>query len=194
MSVLIDVLGAIIIGGLLLIMLITFNYQLTENAERQLYAMNMTEHMENACVQLNYVIGFAGLGIEDFKESIVSAQVDIFEFQTYWDVSIDRLGNVPRTISISLDNTVDQGTGKAIVIKQGSVPLENFGYIFWVSNLEFDYFDIDGVVTNATEKIRSVELRIEFSRPAPRLGSRDLTNRLQLKCFLMNLYLQEGVH
>ena len=196
-----DILGAVIVGGLLLIMLITFQFQITETAERQMYAATMASHMERASTRLNYVIGLAGLGIEDPKQAVVRADEDVFVFRSYWDFQNDAMGPTsgdPNFISLSLRDSNGQ-LGKAIEIRQGTdanieddAVLENMGYIFWVDRLGFSYFDIDNNPSTETPAIRAAELRMTFRRPGPMMDSRPLTNRLQLKCFLMNTYLQEG--
>lgn len=203
MGVLIDVLGAVIIGGLLLMMLITFQYQITETAERQMYAATMASHLEQASTRLNKLIGLAGLGIEDPKDAVVVADTNQVIFRTYWDCVNDVMGATsgdPYFVRIKLEDDANGAMGKAVVLRQsddlanidsGTV-LENMGYIFWVDRLRFVYYDIDGNETTEAVQVRAAELMLTFRREAPRMGSRDLTNRLQLKCFLSNTYLQMG--
>jgi hypothetical protein len=201
MGVILDVLGAVAVGGLVLIMLITFQYQLQETAERQMYAATMASHMEKASTRLNYVIGLAGLGIENPKEAVVRADEDVFVFRSYWDFQGDVMGPTsgdPNYLSISLHPS-NGALGNAIEIRQGDDEnidddpvLENMGYIFWVDELRFQYFDQDGNETADMPVIRATNVMMTFRRPGPVAGSRDLTNRLQLKCFLTNTYLQEG--
>ncbi|HOY84288.1 MAG: hypothetical protein LHW45_02235 [Candidatus Cloacimonetes bacterium] len=203
MSVILDVLGAVILGGLVLIMLITFQYQITETAERNMYAASMADHMEQASTRLNHVIGLAGLGIEDPKLAVVRADSDAFVFRSYWDYNNNAIGPTsgePNFVSISLRES-NGALGKAIEIRQGTDAnieddpvLENMGYIFWVDDLGFRYFNIDNNPSTETTAIRAAELRMTFRRPGPLMDSRPLTNRLQLKCFLMNTYLQEGTN
>lgn len=201
MSVILDILGAIIIGGLVLIMLITFTTRIRETAERQMYSASMVSHMEKAASRLNHLIGLAGLGIEDPNEAVVRADASAFVFRSYWDFQSDVMGPTsgdPNVLSISLRES-NGAQGKAIEIRQGTDAnieddpvLENLGYIPWVDELNFVYFDINNAQTANVEAVRSAEIRLSFRREGPLAGSRILTNRLQLKCYLMNTYLQEG--
>ncbi len=202
MSVIIDILGAIIIAGLLLLMLMGFQFHVTETAQRHIFASSMVHHMENAGSTLNHVIGMAGLGVGKPEEAVASAGTSSFVFRSYWDFHNNSIGNIagqPNYISISLRNS-PEGTGKAIELRQGNSTniathtiLEDMGYIFWVDDLKFVYFDIHGSSTKDIKKIRSVDVRMTFRRGGPFIDTRDLTNKLQVKCYLMNTYLQEGV-
>jgi hypothetical protein len=201
MSVILDALGAIIIGGLVLIMLVTFTTQIRETAERQMYAVSMATHMERASTRINHLIGLAGLGIEDPKEAVVRADSDVFVFRSYWDFQNDVMGPTsgpPNVLSISLHDS-NGAQGKAIEIRQGTDAnidddpvLENLGYIFWVDDLNFVYYDIDNAKTTDIATVRAADVRLTFRREGPLAGTRPLTNKLQMKCFLMNTYLQEG--
>lgn len=213
MPVLIDVLGSIVIGGILLIMLITFNIRITETGERQMYERYMTEHIEEATKQLNYVVGMAGIGIEDPYEAVFVADEDLFMFRTLWDHEEYQLGEIgglfPQNVSIALYDSssaishtqLSTDSPKVIEIRT-SGPLESdpanqslmepYGFIFWVDDLRFRYYDIsDNLLPDPVnpQLVRSVELLLTFRRDPPRLDGRDLENRLQMKCYLMNPYM-----
>lgn len=202
MSVLLDILGSVIIAGLLLIMLITFQYQLTETAERHMYAASMARHMEQASTRLNHLIGLAGLGIEDPRQAVVIASENRFIFRSYWDFQNDRMGATsgpPNVLSIVLVDDANGALGSAVLIRQGDdayieddVVLENMGYIFWVEELKYRYYDLYGHETNNTDEVRSVDVMLTFRREGPMMDSRGLENRLQLRCYLMNTWLQLG--
>jgi len=218
MPVLIDVLGAVAIGGLVLIMLITFNYQITETAERQMYERFMTEHIEEATKQLNYVMGMSGLGIDNPDNMCVVASDNLFMFKTLWDHVHYQIGQVgsmfPQNVSIALYDNESAQYPKVVEIRSSPPAiinhstlyynsaidhvkvLEPFGFIFWVDDLEFRYYDIDDNLLTGTvdtqvdkTKVRAVELLLTFRRDPPRLGGTDLTNRVQLKCYLMNTFM-----
>ncbi|MDD4224473.1 MAG: hypothetical protein PHD87_07820 [Candidatus Cloacimonetes bacterium] len=213
MSVLLDILGAIMIGGLVLLMLITFNYQITETAERQMYQRFMTEHVEESTKQLNYVVGMAGLGIDDPSQAILIAQDSLFMFSTLWDHEQYQLGDIgslfPQNVSIALYDegsalsSVSEGFGSVVEIRTSNPDitdpaaqtlLEPYGFIFWVDELQFRYYDKSGALLSGTvdpQLVRAVEMLLTFRREAPRLGSPDLSSRLQLKCYLMNTFLQD---
>ncbi len=206
MSVLLDILGAVIIGGLVLIMLISFNAQLRQTAERNMYAAQVTENMESACMRLNYLIGLAGAGLHPEK-AVVVADEQKFRFRTYWNFEKDKLEeegyflNQVNPIEVTIQKAEEgAATGISILILREGVeqPVEDLGYIFWVDDLSFRYYDIDGkLVSNASagfeKQIRSLDIFLTFRRPGPLMGDPPLINRLQLRCFMMNAYMQEGL-
>ncbi|HNZ07388.1 MAG TPA: hypothetical protein PK802_03680 [Candidatus Cloacimonadota bacterium] len=202
MSVLLDIIGSVIIAGLLLIMLTTFQYQLTETAERHMYAASMASHMEQASTRLNHLIGLAGLGIEDPRQAVVIASENRFIFRSYWDFEKDTMGATsgpPNVLSIVLVEDANEAMGSAVLIRQGNdayieddVVLENMGYIFWVKELKYKYYDLYGHETHNTDEVRSVDIMLTFRREGPMMDSRGLENRLQLRCYLMNTWLQLG--
>ncbi|MFO8145099.1 MAG: hypothetical protein R6T89_05170 [Candidatus Syntrophosphaera sp.] len=210
MPVLMDVLGAIVIGGIVLILLITFNFQITESAERQMYERFMTEHIEEATKQLNYVVGMAGIGIEDPTLAVHTADEDLFVFKSMWDHLHYQLGDVstdpfPQYVSIKVYDSenalspVSEQFGKVLEIRNDQFAtdpasqslIEPLGFIFWVDDLRFRYYDINDAQTSTPADVRAVELLLSFRRDPPRLGGRDLTNRVQMKCYLMNPYMND---
>jgi hypothetical protein len=208
MGVLIDILGAVIIGGLLLIMLITFNYQLANTAERNMYAAQMTEHMESACMRLNYIIGLAGAGVSP-STAVIDASEEKFVFKTYWDFETDKLEEEgyymeptqgdPIQVAIMFEESASPYGGAIQIVREGVTdPVEDLGYIFWVDAVEFRYYDINDNLMDESfpsylKRIRAVEMFLTFERPGPLIGDRPLTNSLQLKCYMMNAYMQEGL-
>ncbi|MGC9362780.1 MAG: hypothetical protein ACP5F3_07620, partial [Candidatus Syntrophosphaera sp.] len=173
----------------------------------------MTEHIEESTKQLNYVVGMAGLGIPDPDTSFVVTDEDNFMFKTLWDheqYQIGEVGNLyPQNVSLALYDSGSADYPKVMQIRSSppaitdhstlyynSVTdhveiLEPYGFIFWVDDLHFKYYDIDGGETTTPADVRAVELWLTFRRDPPRLGGRDLTNRVQLKCYLMNPYMNE---
>lgn len=188
MNVILDVLGAVIIGSMLLLMMITFQYQMQESADRALYMKDMIDNMDTAATKLNAVIALAGIGF-DPDNTVLYAAPDSLVFQTYWDYQNDQLGFAPSTLSIKLA-TMPSPYGKALTIRQDGVPLNNLGYIFWVDGLKFKYFDKVGTLTTNASKVRSTEAWLSFFRSPPRADGSVLRNRLQVKCFFMNAYMR----
>lgn len=205
MAVLLDILGAIVIGGLLILMLVTFQYQLTDNAERQMFTRQLATHMENATTQLNYVMGMAGLGMDDPNSVVTHADERFFQFQTMWDYEDYQVGGIssvfPKTLSVGLHEQAGGEAGdRAILVRDITDPghpevLEDMGYVFWVDEVSFKYYDAEGTLLAEPVNlaaIRSVEMQIGFRRSAPRMDGRDLTSRVQIRCYLMNMYLQDS--
>ncbi len=188
MSVILDILGSIIIGSMLLLMLITFQFKTNDSAERYLFMKDMIDHTDNAAEKLNKVIALAGVGYTP-STTVQHATQDSLVFMTYWNYEENRMQMTPLKISIKI-STFPSPVGKTLVIRQDNVPLNDFGYIFWVDNLKFVYYDRNDAVTTTAANVRSAELYLTFARSAPTVGESRLTNKIQIKCFFMNAYMR----
>ncbi|MCB5247983.1 MAG: hypothetical protein LHW57_08170 [Candidatus Cloacimonetes bacterium] len=188
MSIFLDIIGSVIIGSMVLLMLITFQFRTNESAERFIYSKEMIAHIDQAATQLNHVIALAGVGFEP-KDTVVHATADSLVFNTYWNFETNSLELTPLTISIKVSE-FPTPIGRALVVLQNNEPVERLGYIFYVEDLEFRYFDkYDAQAVNKTN-VRSTEMWITFSRTPPVSGTADLRNRIQLKCYFMNAYMR----
>lgn len=194
MNIIFDLIGAAIIGSMLVLMMITFQFSLYDTSDRMLYTMSMTEHMEMAATFLNNTIALAGMGV-DPDVAVLYASEDSLVFKTYWDFTTEQPDESVNTISLKLA-AAPSPYGTQILVAQNNVALDAMGHIFWVDNLIFRYYDIDdNLVYNPqdnTEDIRSTELRMSFFRDPPRVGGTNLGTKLQFKCYFMNAYMQEG--
>ncbi|MCB5229781.1 MAG: hypothetical protein LHW44_06960 [Candidatus Cloacimonetes bacterium] len=188
MSVILDVMAAVVLGSILLLMMITFQYNLREATDRALYTKQMLDHMDLAAYKLNGVVALAGIGFEP-NEMVVHARPDSLVFNTYWDYQNNILGTHSNTLSISL-SPMPSPYGKALVIRQNGVPLNDLGHIFWVDRLRFVYHDRDGRVTTDRTKVRDTNIYLTFFRDPPRAGGQTLRNNLEIKCFFMNAFMR----
>ncbi len=188
MSIIIDLIGSVIIGGVLLMMLVTFQYGMRESTDRALYMREMIENMDVAATKLNAVIALAGIGFEP-TTTVLYATQDSLVFSTYWDYQNDRLGFVANTLSIKLAN-LPSPYGRALTIRQNGVPLNDLGYIFWVDGLTFKYYDRNSAITTQAASVRSAESWLTFFRNPPRADGQLLRSRLQVRCYFMNAYMR----
>jgi hypothetical protein len=188
MNIILDILGSIIIGAMLLLMLISFQFKMRESADRYLYMKDMIDHTDKAAEKLNKVIALAGVGFTP-AATVTYATVDSLVFNTYWNYETNSLQLNPLNISIKL-STFPSPVGKALVIRQNGVPLNDFGYIFWVDDLDFKYYDKYDALTTTAANVRSSELWLTFKRSGPIGGSSVLQNKIQVKCFFMNAYMR----
>ncbi len=188
MSVLLDVIGSVIIGGTLILMMMTFQLQLQETSQRVLYASSMIEHMDAAASKLNKVFSLAGIGIP--VDSIcVTAQSSRVVLKTFWDCNSDTLSGARHNIEIKLATTNTQ-YGRALEITQDGTALEDLGYIMYVESVSFVYYDRNGSVTTTSANVRSADVLLTFRRDSSWRPDRPLRTTIQIKCFLMNSYLQ----
>ena len=188
MNVLIDLLGASIIASMLVLMMITFHFQMYEATDRTLFTMNMIDHMDMCATKFNSVIALAGIGF-DPDDAVIHATPDSLVFNTYWNFQTDQIQAYPVTLTIRLAS-VPNPYGTAVVILQDGVPLDDLGHLFWINQLKFRYYNKNDVLTTDATKVRSAEVRINFFRQAPRLDGKPIIAKLQFKCFFMNAYLR----
>ena len=188
MSMIIDLIGASVIGAMLILMMITFQFQMHEATDRALFTMNMIDNMDMAATKLNNVIALAGIGLSP-TTAIKYATADSLVFYTYWDLQNNVVSGSMHTLSIKLSN-VPSPYGTAVVIRQDGVPLNDLGYLFWIDQLRFRYYTKADALTTTASDARSVEVRVNFFRNGPRLGSKPITTKLQFKCYFMNCYMQ----
>lgn len=188
MSFIIDLIGASLIGSLLLMMMITFQLQMQEASDRAMYTVNMIDHMDQAATRINNVVALAGVGMSP-STAIKHATADSLVFYTFWDFQNDQITGSAKTLSIKL-SSVPSPYGTAVVIRQNGVPLTDLGYLFWVNELKFRYYTKADVLTTTASLVRSTEVRMSFFRNAPRVGGRPITTKLQFKCYFMNAYMQ----
>jgi len=196
MTLIIDLIGAAVICGTLIIMMISFQFQMQEAVDRALYTINMVDHMDMAATKLNNVIALAGVGFSP-TGSIIYAKPDSLVFNTYWNYQTDSVNSVPDRLSIKL-GPAPRPYGTALILQQDGVPLDELGYLFWINEVQFKYYTKTDVYLNhasytATQiaaQARSTEIRMSFFRNPPRAGGKPITTKLQFKCYFMNTYMQ----
>jgi len=190
MSVILDVLGSIIIGAMLVLMMMTFQLQMQEAAGRLYYISSMIEHMDTAANKLNKTIALAGIGIPADSLCVV-AEASRLVFRTYWDCNSDTLSNVRHIIEIKIADSGNE-YGRTLQISQDGSPLEDLGYILYIENVVFNYFDKNDAATTSIGAARAAEILLTFRRDSSWHPERPLRSNLQVKCFFMNSYLQGG--
>lgn len=190
MGAILDVLGALMIGTMLLLMMISFQFQLQDTANRSMFTASMIDHMDTAATKINAVVALAGIGYPP-GQTVITAGSSTLKFRSYWNYESDQITASPVTIEIGLSNTTT-GVGKALTIKQNDVLLSDLGYILWVESLSFRYYTVDGNLTTTPAAVRSAEAWLTFRRDAPNPNAPILRTKLQVKCFFMNAYMRDG--
>ncbi|MDD3096900.1 MAG: hypothetical protein PHU99_04210 [Candidatus Cloacimonetes bacterium] len=188
MGVILDLIGAFVIGGMLILMVMSLQFQLQEAADRAYYLKDMVDHMDQCATKLNSVVALAGVGL-DPEDAIIYATADSLVFWTYWDYQQDQLGITPVQLSIKLSDAPDP-YGIAVVLAQDGVPLDDLGYLFWIDELMFRYYTKNDVLTTSASAARAAEIRMGFYHDPPRSGSQSIRTKLQFKCYFMNAYMR----
>ncbi|MCB5271659.1 MAG: hypothetical protein LHW56_07420 [Candidatus Cloacimonetes bacterium] len=207
MSVLLDIIGSVVIGGMLLMMLFTFSTQLTETAQRAIYTSTMIDYMDQAGSKVNALIALAGIGIPA-DDVVKTALSDRMEFRTMWSYDLDVLTPDEHIIELKVEPGISD-LGEVIAIRQDGVLLTNpayvdsltyvesglvkyYGYILFVESMRFKYFDKNDAITNNKPDIRSAGIELGFKRDSVGLVSRPLRTSLYIRCFFMNSYMRMG--
>lgn len=190
MSAILDVLGALVIGSMLMLMMITFQYQLRDTADTVIFMSGMIDHMETASARLNDIIALAGIGFSP-ATTVARADTNRLEFNTMWNFQAKAIDSTPHVIKISLA-TAQTPLGRALTVYQDDVIIEGLGAIFWVDALRFVYFDKQDNLTTTAALARSAELWLTFRHNAPKADLEPLHTKLQMRCYFMNAYLAGG--
>ncbi|MDD2331415.1 MAG: hypothetical protein PHI68_02050 [Candidatus Cloacimonetes bacterium] len=188
MGAILDVLGAMLIGSMLILMMITFQYRLHDTANQAMYLASMVEHMERASTKLNSVIALAGIGYAP-NQTVTTAGANSLTFQSYWNYQLNQITPVPVSIQIALSGT-ETDVGKALTIRQDGELLADLGYILYVDYLAFRYYTKTDALTTVAANVRSAEIWLTFKREAPNSSKPPLQTKLQIKCFFMNAYMR----
>ncbi|MBM4398936.1 MAG: hypothetical protein FJ041_01210 [Candidatus Cloacimonetes bacterium] len=195
MGALLDVLGALMVGTILLLMILSFQMQLRETADRTIYAAHMMTHVQTACKELNSIIALCGVNLPMDSVVVIIADSTKMAFRTYWDYKNNVMTQDANTLSFKLKDSATY-VGRELEIIQSASPIYDLGAIFWLDQLKFYYYDINGnflgnVVTGNTRKdIFSLDIGMTFSRQYPYIASPPLKTKVQLKCYLMNRFLR----
>jgi hypothetical protein len=190
MGALLDVLGSVIIAGMLILMIMTFQLQLQETATRLHYTGSMIEHMDTVSRTLNHTFAMAGIGIPVDSVCVV-ADTSRVAFRTYWNVASDTLSHTRHLIDIALDESSTE-YGRVLLIKQDGSTIEPLGHIMYIENFKINYYDINDALTTSIGEVRSAEILLTFRRDSPWRPNLPLRSNIQLKCYFMNSYLQGG--
>lgn len=195
MTVLIDLLGALMIATLLMLMMITFQFQFRDTADRTVFAAQMMTHEQRACRELNNIIALVGVNLPIDSVAVTVADSNRLEFRTFWDYKNNVMTMVANTLSLTLSNSTTD-VGRELSILQSASPVYDLGSILWLEDLSFRYYNINDslmgkVVTgDARKSIFSVDVNMTFKRDPPSINTTPLRVRVQQRCYMMNRYLR----
>lgn len=195
MTVLIDLLGALMIATLLMLMMITFQFQFRDTADRTVFAAQMMTHEQRACRELNNIIALVGVNLPIDSVAVTVADSNRLEFRTFWDYKNNVMTNVANTLSLTLSNSTTD-VGRELSILQSASPVYDLGSILWLEDLSFRYFNINDslmgkVVTgDARKNIYSIDVNMTFKRDPPSINTTPLRVKVQQRCYMMNRYLR----
>ncbi len=196
MGVMLDIVGAMIIGGTLLLMVMTFQLQLQENAMRLYYTSSMISHMDEVAETINHVFSMVGIGYgldqpTEQETVCMVANENTITFRTFWDYEKDDISDDAHTVEIILREAED-GWGRVLNIVQDGEIIFPMGHILFIEDMKLRYYNMNGAITTNRKDIMSAEVLLTFRRESPWKPDQPLRSNLQLKCYFMNRYLQHG--
>jgi len=198
MSSLLDVLGATIVGSLVLLMIFTslFNMQaISYNTQLQISLSKMSEDLITGRkignidhLGLENILSKVGAGVPESTDPIIEANLNSFKF----------LGQTNLTSSISTYYFVQEdqtGNGYPLYVYQNDM-VNPISGPFWMSDpLEISYYDTNNnlIVSPNTnhDLIRSIEVNLTFfyNTHQPDIDKRLLRHSIVFWKYFKNLYL-----
>jgi|LSQX01.1.fsa_nt_gb hypothetical protein len=196
MGVMLDVIGGIIIGGTLLLMVMTFQLQLQENASRLYYTGSMISHMDEVAGIINHVFSMVGIGYgkdqaTENETVCMVATENTIKFRTFWDYEKDDISDTAHTVELVLRDAEDDW-GRVLNVIQDGVIIFPMGHILHIEDMKLRYYNKDDAITTNRKDIMSAEVLLTFRRESPWRPDQPLRSNLQMKCYFMNRYLQLG--
>lgn len=181
-----------IIGGLLLISLISLNSRVMENSGEAVLNMTAKKTVETASqvmtrdmLRLGYNTG--GAPSEAIKEVImddvnsiysITFTADIDKNNTEDPVTITWEANPNKTVDATSDNTNDYKLTRTV---QGGP--ENGKITFAVTDFDFTFYDINDNITTVTSNIRIINVSLEAQAPAKYGNRSDYEKSIWSKTF-----------
>lgn len=196
MASLLDVIGAAIVGSLVLLMMFSslFNMQVINyNTQIQSNLSQMSEDLitGRSVGSTNYLgletyLSKVGAGVPETTDPIIEATSNSFEF----------LGKVNSTSSISTFHFVQEALtsdGYPLYVYQDGSQI--LGPFWLADSLDITYYDVSNNLVSSPDSnhgsIRSVEVSLSFfySTHQPEIDKRSLTHNIVLWKYFKNLYL-----
>ncbi len=197
MTVIIDLLGALMVATLLMLMVITFQLQFRDTADRTIFAAQMMSHEQRACKELNNIIALVGVNYPIDSLVVIQADSTRLQFRTFWDYQGNMMTNTANTLSLTLSNSTTD-VGRELDILQSASPVYDLGSILWLEELRFRYYDINdslmGSVVTGSDlgRIYFIDVNMTFKRDPPDITTTPLRVKVQQRCYLMNRYLRHS--
>lgn len=164
MSAVLDMVGSFIIGGLLLLMILSvnanFNITSTEDRLELIVQENLTEIVE----VLEYDFRKIGYGVTSAFTAITSIDTSAIAF---WS-DLDNDGTIDQvTYSLSLPNAVPGTMNPRDRILHRTVNGQTISSSLGITSIQMSYFDESGVVTTNPQMVRSIEYSITVESTIP---------------------------
>ena len=188
MQAIIDVIGALAIGGLVLITMLTtlFNVQFTSHDIAR--SVLLYDNVQKACEMLHSTL--ATVAIDMPLDSIfVTTTANRFSFYSKWNINNDQLDTGIHQYTVYLDDT-STDLGSELILTQDGTPTQNLSSILWLSSLQFAYLDAADNPTANQSLIRTIRVDMQFSRTASNMDRNDLNTNISLWNSFKNISLK----
>ncbi|MDD3097983.1 MAG: hypothetical protein PHU99_09715 [Candidatus Cloacimonetes bacterium] len=143
--------------------------------------------MDTAASKLNHIMAMAGIGVPVDSVCVIADESRLV-FRTFWNCESDTLSEDRHLIDIKLGDSTQHGS--ILEINQDGTLIEPLGYILYIEDVAFNYYDKNDNQTTTPANVMSAEILLTFRRDSPWRQDQPLRTNIQLKCFFMNSYLQ----
>lgn len=178
MQAIIDVIGALAIGGLVLITMLTtlFNVQFTSHDIAR--SVLLYDNVQKTCEMMHGVLAIVAIDMP-VDSVFITMSTDEFSFYSKWNILADQLDSSTHIYRIYQDTTLTE-FGAELILTQDGNDTQLLSHLLWVRDLEFVYLDAADAETNNLSLIRTVRADIEFRRTSTNMDRNDLNTNISL--------------
>ena len=179
---LLDVLGATVIGAILILSMINAQYNIQAMSLDIRMYVNLFDISDNTVSVLESYLSKVGFGVD--TTAIIAAAPDSFEFRAKFSLADSTFS----TLSVVQGDSIAD-KGYPFQLKRNGVT--ELGPFYLSNSLRFTYYDADGNTTSVLANIRSVKSEMEFFYASLRGGIniRKYKHRITFWKYFKNLYL-----
>ncbi|MCD4817982.1 MAG: hypothetical protein K8S23_04780 [Candidatus Cloacimonetes bacterium] len=185
MSIIFDIIGALAIGGLILITMLTTLFNIHFSTQDIAMSVVLYENVQQSCEVVHSILSTVALKMP-IDSVFVLTEENKFSFYSRWNILNENLDTNPHIYTIYLDQVITD-IGKDLVIEQDGTQLIVFHPVFWLDNIEFHYLDIDDNETSSPQLIRSIQANLKFSRTSSNLDNPALFTEVTIWNYLKNI-------
>jgi hypothetical protein len=188
MQAIIDVIGALAIGGLILITMLTtlFNVQFTSHDIAR--SVLLYDNVQKSCELFHSVLATVALNMP-VDSVFIRTEATRFTFYSKWNILHDRLDTFPHQYDIFLEHR-DSESGSLLRCRQNGNETNFLDMIMWLDELHFTYLDGSDNVTNSPFLIKNIQVDLSFRRTASAMDRNDLNTNITLWSYLKNISIK----
>jgi hypothetical protein len=168
MQALIDVIGALAIGGLILITMLTTLFNVQFSSHDIARSVLLYDNVQKSCELFHSVLSTVALDMP-IDSVFVRKETHRLTFFSKWNILQERLDTAAHQYDIFLEPQ-DSEFGSLLRLEQNGAETNFLNMIMWLDELNFTYLDLSDNVTNDPLLIRSIQVDLIFRRIERRLS------------------------